>query len=128
MDARFEQFKRLVGQGFTPTQAANACNIDLDGQAMAALAVSEEPVTVDEILDKAGPLAARVLVEIVEDCSLEPKDRIAAAKLILHKEGPLPMVGVDFYSERMRRMKQALGEVIDMVPSGESNRLLSMAS
>lgn len=124
--------------GCTPTEACESLDIDVDAATLASLASEEKEITLAEIIEGGKTKAARVLVDIIEDCSAENKDRIAAAKIILIGSGDLPNIGISAYEERFAKFAALAKEfekeanVVDVldIKQGDrsSNRMLAMAS
>jgi hypothetical protein len=123
-----QKIKKVMQEaGCSPTEACEMLGIDVDAVTLASLAVEEKVVTIEEILEVGKISAAKVLVDIVEDTTAENKDRIAAAKIVLTGAGQLPDIGCVNWEERIKRMKIACGEAID-IDVTPANNLLQMAS
>ena len=121
--------------GCSPNEACEMLGVDIDAATMASLAMEDRPVSLAEIIEGGKTLAAKVLVDIIEDHTAENKDRIAAAKIILIGSGELPNIGVNAYEERFKKFTQLLNansvnNIIDVEDTTivSKNRLLEMAS
>lgn len=123
-----KKVKQLIDEGFTPKEACDSMGIDLDAAMLASLAMdNDREFSLNEIIETGKLSAARVLVDIIDDTTAENKDRIAAAKIILIGAGELPQIGLNSWEERIRRMKIAAGEIID-IDNHSDRKLIQMAS
>jgi len=127
--------KIMQDTGCSPNEACEMLGVDIDAATMASLAMEDRPVSLAEIIEGGKTLAAKVLVDIIEDHTAENKDRIAAAKIILIGSGELPNIGVNAYEERFKKFTQLLNansvnNIIDVEDTTivSKNRLLEMAS
>lgn len=115
------QLMALVRKGMSVEDAAAALELDIDVAKMSVGSIRKEKFSLADMIEEAKPTAVRVLIDVLENPDAENKDKIAAAKIILQGEGVLPEINANAFSERVRRMREAID--IEEVEFSPHNRL-----
>jgi hypothetical protein len=132
MTANNNKFRELSRQGFSHREICEMLNIDMDAATLAQMASSQEVVRLDSLRQDFLPKAFQILQEIAETGERDA-DRINACKLIIAGEGIMPDIGTNAFDERIKKMKAAMGEVIEVEFSQDrevitNNRAMVLAS
>lgn len=128
MNSNNTQLRDLIRRGFTREEACAALGIDVDAGEMALLSgggSSKEKVNLQELREDFIPRALEILKDIAENGERD-SDKIKACQIIIQGEGIMPEIGASDYSERIRRMKLAMGEVIEVGFGGGCNQLMAV--
>lgn len=110
------QLQKLIQDGWSLGDAAEALNMDVGSAQMVLASSAKKTLTLSEMINEWKPRGIQILMHIAEDLSAENKDRIAAIKILVTGEGVAPDLKAGGLDERILLMKRAMGVVDNQQP------------
>lgn len=96
-------------------EAAEMLGLDIDVASLALASSVKERVSIEELVNECKPKCIEILFDIAQDLDVEPKDRIAACKILVQGEGVLPEINAnDRTAAKLARMREIAAKVIDV--------------
>jgi hypothetical protein len=116
--------RKLIREGHDIKDVCDMLGMDIDAANFALLQGDnreEKRVNINELCDEFKPRCIEILKEIAEN-SERDADRIKACQIIIQGEGVMPETNMNDFSDRLIKMRRAMGEIIEI---SESNNQCS---